>query len=145
MIRHMTVDDISRVSEIEADIFTSAWSSADFMYEIAENPFGYYCVWEQDGQITGYIGLWILYEQAQITTLGVAKQFRRKGIAKELLQHGLTHAFENDVTTISLEVRISNKAAITLYEKAGFKIRGLREDYYQDNHEDAYLMILERN
>jgi len=145
MIRRMTVEDISRVSEIEADIFTSAWSEADFLYEIADNPFAYYCVWEETGQITGYIGLWILYEQAQITTLGVAKEFRRRGIAQGLLAHGLAHAFENGVTTISLEVRISNMAAITLYTNAGFQIRGRREDYYQDNHEDAHLMILERN
>jgi [ribosomal protein S18]-alanine N-acetyltransferase len=145
MIRRMTVEDISRVSEIETDIFTSAWSSADFIYEITENPFGYYCVWEQAGQIIGYIGLWILYEQAQVTTLGVVREWRRKGVAKELLSHGIKHAFDNGVTTISLEVRISNSAAIRLYESAGFQIRGRREDYYQDNHEDAYLMILERN
>jgi ribosomal-protein-alanine N-acetyltransferase len=145
MIRRMTVDDISRVSEIEADIFSSAWSAADFRYEITENPFGYYCVWEQAGKISGYIGLWILYEQAQITTLGVAREYRRQGIAKELLLHGIAHAFENDVTTLSLEVRISNTAAITLYTNAGFTTVGRRADYYQDNHEDAYLMILERN
>jgi len=145
MIRRMTVEDISRVSEIEANIFTSAWSEADFIYEITENPFGCYFVWEEVGQIAGYLGLWILYEQAQITTLGIAKEFRRRGIAHALLAQGIAHAFEKGVTTISLEVRISNSAAITLYTKVGFCIAGRREDYYQDNHEDAHLMILERN
>lgn len=145
MIRRMVESDISRVSEIEADIFTSAWSSADFVYEISENPFGYYCVWEENGRISGYIGLWLMFEQAQITTLGVTKDERRKGIAKQLLDHGIKHAFANKVTTISLEVRVSNTAALTLYSSFEFQIKGRREDYYQDNHEDAYLMILERN
>ncbi len=145
MIRTMVSDDIVWVCAIEAEIFASPWSNADFAYEINENPFGHYCVWEQDHAIIGYIGVWILYEQAQITTLGVAKAFRRQGIAKKLLDHGIQHAFEKGATTISLEVRIGNAAAISLYESTGFEIKGIRKDYYQDNHEDAYLMILERN
>lgn len=145
MIRPMTADDISQVCEIEAEIFSSPWSSADFIYEISDNPFGNYYVWELDGVIIGYIGLWIIYEQAQVTTLGVIKERRRQGIAKKLLEHGLNLAFDNNVSTISLEVRVGNVAAIALYESFGFQIRGLRKDYYQDNHEDAYLMILERN
>lgn len=144
MIRRMTVDDILRVCEIEADIFLSPWSSADFIYEITENPFGNYYVWEFEGIITGYIGLWIIYEQAQVTTLGVPKELRRQGIAKKLLEHGINLAFDRNVTTISLEVRVGNIAAIALYESFGFQVKGLRKDYYQDNHEDAYLMILER-
>jgi ribosomal-protein-alanine N-acetyltransferase len=145
MIRLLTVDDISRVSGIEADIFTSPWGVADFEYEILKNPYGYYCVWEEEEHVSGYIGIWILYEQAQITTLGVANESRRQGIAKKLLDHGVNYCFENGVDTISLEVRVSNTAAIKLYTSTGFQIRGLRKDYYQDNHEDAYLMILERN
>lgn len=145
MIRPMVVQDISRVSEIEKAVFTSAWSAEDFTYELTENPFGHYFVDEIDGVIEGYIGLWILFDQAQITTLGTTLNHRRQGIAKRLMEFGLRHAFQSGAERISLEVRVGNIAAITLYESFGFQRKGIRKDYYQDNHEDAHLMVLERN
>lgn len=145
MIRPMVVQDISRVSEIEKAVFTSAWSAEDFTYELTENPFGHYFVEEVDGVIEGYLGLWILFDQAQITTLGTTLTHRRQGIAKRLMEYGLRHAFQNGAERISLEVRVGNIAAITLYESFGFQRQGIRKDYYQDNHEDAHLMVLERN
>ena len=174
MIRPMVVQDISRVSEIEKAVFTSAWSADDFTYELTENPFGHYFVDEIDGVVEGYIGLWILFDQAQITTLGTTLNHRRQGIAKRLMEYGLRHAFQSGAERISLEVRVGNNAAITvkvarmvgppsgaerislevrvgniaaitLYESFGFQRKGIRKDYYQDNHEDAHLMVLERN
>lgn len=145
MIRPMVVQDISRVSEIELTVFTSAWSADDFTYELTENPFGHYFVDEIDGVVEGYIGLWILFDQAQITTLGTTLNHRRQGIAKRLMEYGLRHAFQSGAERISLEVRVGNIAAITLYESFGFQRKGIRKDYYQDNHEDAHLMVLERN
>lgn len=141
----MVVQDISRVSEIEKTVFTSAWSAEDFTYELTENPFGHYFVDEIDGVVEGYIGLWILFDQAQITTLGTTLNHRRQGIAKRLMEYGLRHAFQSGAERISLEVRVGNIAAITLYESFGFQRKGIRKDYYQDNHEDAHLMVLERN
>lgn len=141
----MVVQDISRVSEIEKTVFTSAWSADDFTYELTENPFGHYFVDEIDGVVEGYIGLWILFDQAQITTLGTTLNHRRQGIAKRLMEYGLRHAFQSGAERISLEVRVGNIAAITLYESFGFQRKGIRKDYYQDNHEDAHLMVLERN
>lgn len=145
MIRPMVVQDISRVSEIEKAVFTSAWSAEDFTYELTENPFSHYFVEEIDGVIEGYLGLWILFDQAQITTLGTTLTHRRQGIAKRLMAFGLRHAFQDGAERISLEVRVGNIAAITLYESFGFQRQGIRKDYYQDNHEDAHLMVLERN
>ncbi|HAM63796.1 MAG: ribosomal-protein-alanine N-acetyltransferase [Firmicutes bacterium GWF2_51_9] len=145
MIRPMVVQDISRVSEIEKTVFTSAWSAGDFTYELTENPFGHYFVDEIDGAVEGYIGLWILFDQAQITTLGTTLNHRRQGIARRLMEYGLRHAFQSGAERISLEVRVGNIAAITLYESFGFQRKGIRKDYYQDNHEDAHLMVLERN
>jgi len=145
MIRPMDVLDISRVSEIEKTVFTSAWSADDFTYELTENPFGHYFVDEIDGVVEGYIGLWILFDQAQITTLGTTLNHRRQGIAKRLMEYGLRHAFQSGAERISLEVRVGNIAAITLYEAFGFQRKGIRKDYYQDNHEDAHLMVLERD
>jgi len=145
MIRPMDVLDISRVSEIEKTVFTSAWSADDFTYELTENPFGHYFVDEIDGVVEGYIGLWILFDQAQITTLGTTLNHRRQGIAKRLMEYGLRHAFQSGAERISLEVRVGNIAAITLYESFGFQRKGIRKDYYQDNHEDAHLMVLERD
>jgi ribosomal-protein-alanine N-acetyltransferase len=145
MIRPMTLDDIAEVSEIEQAIFSSPWKMEDFASELTQNPFGRYFVFEDENQIAGYIGIWILFEQAQITTLGVAVPFRRKGIARLLLDYAVLLVIDKGVTAISLEVRVGNTAAIALYESAGFIRAGIRKDYYQDNHEDAYLMVLERN
>ena len=144
MIRRMRPEDISRVNAIEAEIFTSAWTEADFIYELNDNPFAFYFVWEHENVIEGYVGLWILFDQAQITTLGVDLAFRNQGIGKALMRHAMDYCTQEHVKSVTLEVRVSNLPAIKLYESFGFITKSIRKDYYQDNHEDAYLMVLER-
>lgn len=138
-IRAMDIDDLKRVVELEQTLFTSSWSQADFLYEILENQFSFNYVLELDEKIVGYVGLWLIYEQAQITTIGIDPDYQHQGLGRYLMEAMLELASER-CEVISLEVRISNTKAIALYESLGFEKQAIRKDYYQDNHEDAYLM-----
>lgn len=142
-IRLMEINDLEVILELEQQLFTSAWQEEDFIYELKANPFSYNYVLEENNEIIGYAGLWITYEQAQITTIGVRKESQRKGYASLLMNHLLEVVRSKNCEQFSLEVRVSNESAIKLYEKFGFKNVGIRKNYYQDNFEDAYLMVRE--
>ena len=143
MIQRMEVDDLDRIVDLERLCFSSPWSKDDFLYELNENPFGYYVVLKELDKILAYLGLWMDEDRAQITTIGVDPEHRGKGYAKTLMVHMLDVCSSKGVKIYSLEVRVSNQAAISLYQRFGFIQVGLRKAYYQDNHEDAYLMIKE--
>jgi ribosomal-protein-alanine acetyltransferase len=140
-IRMMDIDDIEDVVMLEEQIFTSSWTAKDFLYELLENQYAYYFVYEKDHVVAGYIGIWKMYEQVQITTVGVDQTYQRQGIGKALMNEVISFASQNGCEVMSLEVRISNEKAIALYENLGFCKEARRKNYYQDNHEDAYLMV----
>lgn len=141
LIRQMHTDDLPRIMELEHQLFTSVWNEEDFIYELCDNPFSHYYVFEDNNKIVGYAGLWIMYEQSQITTIGIDPLFQRKGYGAYLLEEMISLAVLKECEVMSLEVRVSNEKAIGLYEKFGFEKAGIRKDYYQDNHEDAYLYV----
>lgn len=140
-IREMVVNDLDCVVELEKQLFTSAWEYNDFLYEIKENQFAFYYVLVDHDQIIGYVGLWMMYEQSQITTIGVDQHYQGHGYGHQLLNEMIKIACQHQCDVMSLEVRVSNHTAIRLYESCGFEKVTLRKDYYQDNHEDAYLML----
>lgn len=140
MIRLMTIEDMPKVLAIENEVFTSCWNEAEFKFEVLENEFSSLYVLEINGEVIGYSGLYQLFERAEILTLAVSKKYQGKGYGKMLLQHLIDEAIKNESEVISLEVRVSNKVAINLYEKFGFITMRTRKSYYQDNHEDAYEM-----
>lgn len=80
-IRLMEVKDLKEILTLEHQLFTSTWNEEDFIYEIETNPFSFNYVIEENNEIIGYAGLWVTYEQAQITTIGVKKEYQRKGYA----------------------------------------------------------------
>lgn len=141
LIRAMDINDLEDVVALEHKLFSSPWSVKDFMYELFENEFSHNYVLEDHQQIIGYIGLWVMYEQSQITTFGIAPSFQGQGLGKFLLFNMIEEAKSLKANQMSLEVRVSNQKAIALYQKCGFQSVAIRKDYYQDNHEDAYLMV----
>ncbi len=143
MIRSMKLSDLDQVCEIENEAFSHPWSKEDFEVELQSNPYALYFVLVEDDLIKAYIGIWLIYERAQITTIAVKKDFRSQGLSKILMNFLDTVCIENNVEEVSLEVRVSNIKAINLYHSFGFIEKGIRKDYYQDNHEDAYLMVKE--
>ncbi|MCP6756142.1 GNAT family N-acetyltransferase, partial [Klebsiella pneumoniae] len=86
--------------------------------------------------------VWVIIDEAHIGTIAVTEQFRNQGIAEKLIRYGLNSAALKGAETAMLEVRRSNESAIRLYTRLGFVVDGVRERYYQDNHEDAILMSL---
>ena len=141
MIRKMTENDLEQVLRIEAESFPeSPWPEKEFLYELHENPFSVLMVYEKDGKILGYIDWWIMYDQAQIANIAVSNEARRKGIGQKLMDACIHDSIGQGCEFLSLEVRVSNTPAYTLYEKNGFIRAALRKQYYE-NGEDAYLMV----
>ena len=140
ILREMTYDDLSAIAALEAELFKEPWTQADFQRELDENEFANYYIAEINGEIAGYFGLWLLFDQAQITTIGTAKKFQRQHVASFMMEAIDQMCVENECEFLSLEVRVSNTPAQNLYKKFGLEIVSVRKDYYSD-HEDAYLMV----
>lgn len=141
MIRIMTSDDLEVVSILEKELFSLPWRYDDFKIELEQNEFAHYYVVEEDNKIVGYCGFWTLYEQAQITTIGVTKDYQGKGIATIMMNKIEEESIKAGCETCSLEVRVSNTVAQNLYKKFGYITINTRKSYYSDNHEDAFLMM----
>jgi ribosomal-protein-alanine N-acetyltransferase len=90
--------------------------------------------------IVGFAGMWLLYDEAHITTICVAPEHRGKGLGELLLLALFEEALNRGAHWLTLEVRVSNTPAQDLYEKYGFTRQGVRRRYYSDNGEDAYIM-----
>lgn len=143
LIRRMELQDVDKVVEIEKELFATPWDKKALCYELEKNAFSTILILENDNEIVGYLGMWLLGDQTQITTLGIKKIYQQKGYSKLLMGKCVAITKEQGYQNINLEVRVSNFKAINLYKKCGFKIVATRKNYYQDNHEDAYLMIKE--
>ncbi len=93
-----------------------------------------------EGRIVGYAGMWIMIDEAHITTIAVRHDWRRHGFGELLLASLIESASELAAHRMTLEVRVSNEAAQSLYRKYGFRQEGIRPRYYSDDNEDAYIM-----
>lgn len=140
-IGDMTTDDISEVAGIERISFTTPWSEMSFYNEV-KRPGSLSKVARQCGKIVGYICGSRVVDEGHILTLAVRPEFRRHGIASALIGDMINNLTEEGCRFIFLEVRSSNEAAREIYERFGFKLFGLRKDYYKSPVEDAVLMVL---
>ena len=140
MIRPMTEEDLDQVLIIEKEAFADHWTKEAYLYDLNENPFSSLAVYEKNGKIIGVIGYYILFEDGQITTLAVLKEYRGQGIANELMEYAIDSCDQQGCCQLSLEVRVSNTPAINLYQKHGFETVNIRKGYYE-NGEDAHFML----
>jgi ribosomal-protein-alanine N-acetyltransferase len=90
--------------------------------------------------IIGFAGMWVLFDEAHVTTIGVLPNQRGKGLGELMLVELFEAAQARGAEWLTLEVRVSNTPAQALYEKYGFTRQGVRRRYYSDNGEDAYIM-----
>src|SRR6185503_12809074 len=111
--------------------------------ELETNRLASYLVARVDGEIVGYGGMWLMVDEAHITTFAVHPAWRRQRVGERLLLAFLDLAIARQAREATLEVRLSNIAARRLYEKYGFRPVGLRPRYYSDNGEDALIMTTE--
>lgn len=143
-IQPMQKDQIDDVLKIEEQAYGEHhWSKDSFYGELANDLAHYYSALNEEGKLVGYAGSWQILDEAHITTLAVSPEFQRKKVGEALLIKILEDCYKSEIKYITLEVRVSNKPAIALYEKYGFKSLGSRKGYYQNNNEDALIMWTE--
>jgi ribosomal-protein-alanine N-acetyltransferase len=135
----MTPADIPRVMELEKAIFPDPWSAGAFKQQITETDWGG-IVAECVGVIIGYGCYYMVAGEAHLTNIAVEPNYRRKSVAKQLLDNILEVVADNKCEYIFLEVRPSNIGAITFYEKYNFELLYRRPNYYRKPVEDALVM-----
>jgi ribosomal-protein-alanine N-acetyltransferase len=138
----MSPYDLASVLRIERASFPSAWSIDSYLREL-RNPTSYYLVARLKGEVIGYAGMWVVEDEAHVSTIAVRTEFRRRGLAEEIMNHLIGVAEQRGATRITLEVREGNDAAQALYQKLGFRSQGLIPHYYGDTGENAFVMLRE--
>ncbi len=136
---YMKPEHIDMMLEVEQQCFSAPWSRAMFETELT-NSLALYFVALANERVVGYIGAWQIINEGHITNVAVVPEYRRSGLATTMLERLMHVMRENSFSYMTLEVRKSNIAAITLYKRMGFTIEGERKRYYEDNGEDAYIM-----
>ena len=169
-VRPMTEADIFQVAAIEHESFPTTWPQTAYRRELANNLARYLVLVdrahppvvdegaEQEKRsffgifkrkstvpptseyIAGYVGVWLMVDQAHIVAIAVRDEYRGQGLGELLLAESLDMARANHQESATLEVRKSNVVAQGLYEKYRFLKVGVRKRYYSDNHEDAIIM-----
>jgi ribosomal-protein-alanine N-acetyltransferase len=139
----MRVEDLDEVQAIELTSFSPPWPPNAYRSEIETNRLATYLVARAEDTIVAYGGMWLMVDEAHITTFAVHPSWRRQRIGERLLLAFLDLAIGRHAREATLEVRLSNLPARRLYEKYGFRPVGLRARYYSDNGEDALIMTTE--
>ena len=144
LVRPMQVSDLTAVQRIERASFTTPWPAQAYRQEIETNRLAQYLVAVMGDEIVAYGGIWLMVDEAHITTFAVDPRYRRRRIGERLLLALLDLADDRGAREATLEVRLSNLPARRLYEKYGFRPAGVRRRYYSDNNEDAIIMWTDR-
>jgi ribosomal-protein-alanine N-acetyltransferase len=134
---------VRQVMRIEAQVYPRPWSSALFLQEIVRRSDRVYLVARWDSLVVGYGGLITSGLEAHITTIAVDPMHHRRHLGTKLMIGLMQAAIERGARTVSLEVRRSNFAAQSMYEKFGFRPVGLRPGYYAETGEDAIVMWID--
>ena len=143
-VRPMVMTDVDGVMAVEHDSFLTPWSRSAFEEELAQNRLARYIVAVENGEIVGYAGTWLVINEAHVTNVAVSGQRRREGIGRLLMQKLMELARDNDMESMTLEVRVSNAAARHLYQQLGFVEAGIRKNYYTETKEDALILWCEK-
>ncbi len=141
LLRLMTEDDLAEVVALEKRCYPTPWSLQQFVAEL-ENPVAAIILCEQNGELAGYVCYWLVAGELQILNVATAPQFRRQGVAGQLLTRVFAECQSSGLSSAWLEVRSGNSGAIKLYQRLGFVANGVRRSYYRDG-EDALLMVKE--
>ena len=139
-VRRLAYSDLPAVISVERRSFPAPWSLAMFVLELSK-PSGICLAATAGDELAGYL-VCSRYDRVwHLMNVAVAPERRRQGIASRLIERLIAEA--GDELPFTLEVRVSNRDAIAMYEKLGFRSAGVRPRYYQDNGEDAMIMWLD--
>lgn len=168
-LRTMTEADITQVAEIERQSFPTIWPLTAYRRELANRLARYIVIIDRarsplladekplrrsffdrfrgkspehdtSDYIIGYVGVWLMVDEAHIVAIAIREEYRRQGLGELLLLESIDLALSNGQESVTLEVRSSNQSAQAMYEKYRFLKVGVRRRYYTDNHEDALIM-----
>lgn len=138
-IEYMTADHIDQIALLEKQCFTTPWSN-DALRQELEVDNAVFLAALYDNNVVGYVGMHNNLGEGYVTNIAVDKHYRRKSIGQQLMLALFDYAINNNMQFISLEVRVTNNAAISLYEKLGFERLGIRKGFYSHPTEDALIM-----
>jgi [ribosomal protein S18]-alanine N-acetyltransferase len=134
---------LRKVLSIEARVYPRPWSASLFLSELAQRSSRTYLVARHDGEVIGYAGMMFMGAEAHVTNIAVDPDYHGLKVGTRLLITLITEAIARGAETITLEVRISNQVAQSMYEKFGFSAVGVRKGYYVETNEDALIMVVE--
>jgi ribosomal-protein-alanine N-acetyltransferase len=138
-IEPMRYADVEAVAQIERRNYPTPWNPNAYYTELSNRSAAYF-VARCDAQVVGYGGMWVIMDEAHITTLAVDPDYRGKKIGERLLIAMLEEAIFRGGDRATLEVRENNRVAQNLYRKYGFREAAIRKNYYSDNSENAVVM-----
>ncbi len=142
-IDRMKITDLDDVMEIEQASFSLPWTRWMFERELGNEDQSHFLVVRSGSKLIGYIGFWMVLDEAHIVTIAVRSDFRRRGVGSILLGSSLIRAARLGASRAALEVRVTNLPAQKLYRKFGFKMVAIRKRFYSDTGEDAYVMLID--
>ncbi|HUU38952.1 MAG TPA: ribosomal protein S18-alanine N-acetyltransferase [Candidatus Desulfaltia sp.] len=140
----MEINDLRSVLEIEELSFPHPWHETTFRGELQHRPISFPLVIVQTtlNRVIGYVMFWVIGEDVQINNIALHPDFRGMGIGEQVLRQVIEQVKFRGARLISLEVRPSNTAAVSLYKKLGFKLLAIRKGYYTIPPEDALVLGL---
>ena len=137
----MAQSHIDAVAVLEQACFADPWSAAALAEEL-DNPHAVFLVAVEGDDVLGYVGMHHVLDEGFITNVAVSADARRRGVARALLKHLAEYGASNRLYRITLEVRVGNVPARTLYESEGYRLDGIRPKFYSHPTEDAAIYSL---
>ncbi len=134
---------LRKVLSIESRVYPRPWSMSLFLSELAQRTTRTYLVARIDGEVIGYAGMMFTGKEAHVTNIAVDPDYHGRKVGTRLFITIITEAVARGANVISLEVRVTNQAAQTMYRKFGFSTAGIRKGYYIETNEDALVMVVE--
>jgi ribosomal-protein-alanine N-acetyltransferase len=139
-LRRLQLADLDAIERIERASYPTPWSRSMFASELAKPSSLSLGAVDETGRLVGYLVLSRYVDAWHVMNVAVAPESRRRGIASALLRRLLDQTKDDGQRGYTLEVRVSNVGAISLYQRFGFRPKGVRRGYYTDNREDALIM-----
>ncbi len=140
-LRKLELRDLSAIEQIERESYPTPWSRSMFAGELAKSSSVSLGAFDAESSaLVGYLVISRYVDAWHVMNLAVTEPYRRRGVARTLLDHLFEVTAADERRGYTLEVRVSNEGAIKLYEALGFVARGVRRGYYTDNREDALIM-----
>ncbi len=139
VIRRLEERDVEAVSVLNGTVFSMPWKPEDFLHLVQDENSLYY-VAEEDGRIVASLGVTNVLSEGNVNNVVVAEDYRCRGVATDMMELLFKEGEHLGIVDYTLEVRVSNKPAIALYEKLGFVSEGIRPRFYEKPVEDAMIM-----